>query len=127
MPLLNKTRPGFVQLRADWYQMRDGLRYLDKKTGLVHEVKAGFKWDLGSIIKLIPRIIVPHGDAMTYPSALHDKFYADFSVTKATADRILRQFLIEEGMARWRAWLAWTAVKLNFRASLSWGRNETLA
>ncbi len=114
MPLLNKTRPEFVQLRGDWYQLHDDLRYLDNKTGLVHEVKAGFKWDLGSVMKFVPRIIVPHGDAMTYPSALHDYFYTYYTVTKATADRILRQFLIEEGMARWRAWLAWAGVRAYF-------------
>ena len=122
MPILNKSRPGFVQLRSDLYPLRDSLRYLDKKTGLIYEVGAGFTWDLGSILKFIPRILVPHGDAMTYPSALHDFFYTYYTVTKATADRILRQFLIEEGMAPWRTWLAWSAVRLNFRASMGWGK-----
>lgn len=122
MPLLTSPRPLFRHLYADFYQMGEDMLYKDPKTGIEYLVKKKAIWDMGSILKIIPRWIVPHSDEMTYPSALHDKFYGDFSVTKWVADRILRRFLIEEGLARWRAQLAWLAVRMNLKASLAWGK-----
>lgn len=120
MPLLTKPRPLFRQLYEDWYQLYDHLEYQDIETGEIYKVEGGTKWDMGTILKIVPRFFVPHADQMTYPSALHDKFYADFSVTRAVADRILRQFLIEEGLAKWRAWGAWTFVRMNLKAEYRW-------
>ena len=122
MPMLNKLRPLFRQISGDKYILAEELNYLDVKTGDIYTVPGGTQWDMGTVLKLIPRAIVPHSDEMTYPSALHDKFYTDFSVAKATADRIFRQFLIEEKLARWRAWAAWGAVRLNFRAAWQWNK-----
>jgi hypothetical protein len=124
VPLLNKDRPRYRHLAGDYYEMFDSLRYLDEETLIVHIVEAGFRWDKGSILKLIPRACVPHGDEMTYPSALHDKFYVDYSVTRATADRILRQFLIEEGLHPFKAWAAWCAVRMNLLAAYRWGKDD---
>lgn len=121
MPLLTEPHPVFRQLRRDQYEMAEVMRYQDSDTGKIYTVPSGFKWDMGTILKIIPRFFVPHSDVMTYPSALHDMFYGDFSVTKRIADRILRQFLIEEGLAKWRAWLAWAAVRMNINASMKWG------
>ena len=120
MPLLTLPRPLYRHLHSDIYQMAEDMRYRDKKTGVVYRVKQGFTWDKGTVLKIIPRIIVPHGDEMTYPSALHDMFYRYNTVTKRTADRVFRQFLIEEGLHPARAWAAWTIVRLNLPASWRW-------
>ena len=122
MPMLNKTRPLFRHLHSDWYRLHDKLRYMDNETGEIYEVEAGTEWDLGTVMKFIPRIIVPHGDRMTYPSAVHDKFYKGYSVPKRVADRVFRQFMIEEGMASWRAWTAWSIVSANMGARWRWGK-----
>ena len=124
MPLLNKTRPLYYHIQDVYYRMAEDLLYRDNVTEEIYRVKAGFKWDKGSVPKIIPRFLVPHGDEMTYPSAVHDQHYTLHNVSRATADRVLRQFLIEEGMPRWRAWTAWSAVRLNLAASLKWGKNN---
>ena len=122
MPMLNKTRPLYRHLKDDWYRLYDKLRYMDNETAVIYEVAEGTEWDLGTVMAFIPRMIVPHGDRMTYPSLLHDKFYRDYSVTKRVADRIFRQFLIEEGMPKWRAWTAWAVVRGNINAQIRWGK-----
>lgn len=122
MPMLTHPRPLYRHLHDDIYQMAEELMYRDPVTHEIYTVHAGFEWDKGTVMKLVPRAIVPHSDEMTYPSALHDKFYRDYSVSRRTADRLLRQFLIEEGLARWRAWAAWSVVRMNLKAGLRWGK-----
>lgn len=123
MGMLTKPRPAFRHMRDDIHKMVEELRYEDDNTGEVYVVAAGSEWDMGTIMKIIPRIIVPHGDEMTYPSAVHDKFYRGQSVTRRVADRILRQFLIEEKVGKWRAWMAWSIVRMNLKAEINWKKH----
>ena len=123
MPMLNRERPLYRHLYEDIYRMYDELRYMDNETAIIHTVESGTEWDKGTVSKLIPRAIVPHGDEMTYPSALHDEFYKHYNVTKRVADRIFRQFLIEEKIASWRAWMAWSIVTANLKARWRWGKD----
>lgn len=123
MPLLNKTRPLYRHLYEDIYRMHDKLRYMDNETGEIYEVEEGTEWDKGTVARIVPRFFVPHGDEMTYPSAIHDQHYKKYTVTRRVADRVLRQFLIEEKLHPARAWAAWSFVRMNLKAQWRWGKN----
>lgn len=121
MPIIGDN-PHLTHEYDDTYVMYDDMLYRDPLTNELYEIRAPFKWDMGTIIKFVPRIIVPHSDEMTYPSALHDKFYRTYEVTRREADAIFRRFMIEEGMSKTRAWIAWGAVRLNLKAEFRWGK-----
>ena len=125
MPIVGDD-PHITHLHDDEYRLHDDLHYNDLKTGKHHFVHAPFDWDLGSVLEFIPRFIVPHGDEMTYPSCLHDKYYTTMEVPRREADAVFRRFLIEEGMSKTRATLAWLAVRLNLYAEIKWKREFSL-
>lgn len=134
MPLLTDPRPTYRHCWGDIFEMAEDMGYQDNDTDQIYFVREGFKWNKASIIKLVPRAFVPHGDEFTYPSAVHDQFYNDKSVSRGTADRVMRQFLIEEfdysrkmqgkqgkaRIGRLKAWTAWAAVRANLYAAYHW-------
>ena len=128
MPIVNDARPDHKHLHADWFLLTEDLEWIDPKTLEVHKVEALFKWDKGSVMRWMPRMLVPHGDEMTYPSALHDQSYKIYDMTKRQADAKFRRFLIEEfargdepdPFGKVKAWTAWSAVRLNLKAQWRW-------
>jgi len=83
--------------------------------GEVYAVPYGFVTDGASI----PCVLRPFcGDPMTtprlYAAIVHDYLYAggDPEATRADADDLFRDMQISLGVARWRAYVEWAALRL---------------
>jgi len=78
------------------------------------EIPAGFKSDGASVPRLFWRAVFPPGDTHAlYAAFVHDYIYRTHPVgwTKSLADRLFRVLLIEGGIPRRRAWMAYFGVK----------------
>lgn len=86
------------------------------------EVPAGYLSDLASVPRLARRLVDPQAPNMRRPSVLHDYLYTHQThrFTKAEADQIFYEALLEEGMGQLLAWLMWQAVRLGGRGN--WGK-----
>lgn len=84
-------------------------------------VPAGVRTDLSSS----PRVVwwlVPRDDELARrPATVHDYIYTSLThrFTKAEADRIFYEALLEEGMHKPLAWLIYTAVRIGGRGNWS--------
>lgn len=131
MPIIDDHRPDHKHLHDDWFRLTEHLGWIDPKTLEVHRVKAPFEWDKGSVFPFVPRAMVPHGDEMTYPSALHDQSYKTYDMSRRAADAIFRRFLIEEfargdnpdPFGKIKSWTAWSVVRMNLKAEFRWKKN----
>lgn len=91
------------------------------KDGRLIVVRVGYRTDLASVPRLA-WVIVPRDDPKARrPAAVHDFIYTDLThlFTKAEADRIFYDALLEEGMDKPLAWLMWCAVRIGGRGKWS--------
>lgn len=90
--------------------------------GRLVNVPAGYRSDLASVPRIAWRIVPRDHKAARRPAVVHDYIYTDLThrFTKAEADKIFHQALLEEGMNRALAWLMWCAVRIGGRGN--WGR-----
>lgn len=111
-----RHRPGHTR----WHVVRP-LRYRTHDERLI-VVPVGYLSDLASVPRLARRIVDPQTPEVRRPSVVHDYIYTDQThrFTKAEADRVFYDALVDEGMPRSLAWLLWKAVALGGRGS--WGR-----
>lgn len=97
--------------------------------GVLFEFSPGFVYDRSSIPSVVPTWLVSRDSLGTAAPAVHDALYrfrgdvpldtliALVSVTpyrtysRAEADAIFREILLQRGVPRWRAWCAWVAVR----------------
>ena len=112
--------PKYFQSHGEIHVLTEPLRYFDETDRKKYIVPAGFKSDLASVPKFIPAFIVNDMGAITYPAFLHDYMYWRKETSRATADRIFREFCIERGLAKLRAWVAWAGVRVNLIEAYKW-------
>lgn len=77
-------------------------------------VPAGFSYDGASVPRFFWRLIFPPVHPKSRRAALfHDFIYRTHPEgwTKAEADELFYHLLIEDGVPKWRAWLAYQGVK----------------
>ena len=79
-------------------------------------VPAGYTTDFASIkilhnafLFILFALVSGYGN---YAATVHDWLYEHGSLTREQADAVLYRALRAEGVARWRAWLFWTGVRL---------------
>lgn len=76
-------------------------------------VPAGFKSDGASVPRMFWRLVFPSSDTKALRAAFaHDYIYRTHPAgwTKADADKLFYDFLVQDGIPKWRAWLAYKAV-----------------
>ncbi len=93
---------GHVQLETD-------IVYYDEKAGKRYVVHNGFICDLASYPRLARPFFDRLGNSMR-PAVLHDYMYAEKPCSKATADRIFREALKEDGAGWLSRWVSWAGV-----------------
>lgn len=78
-------------------------------------VPAGFKSDGASVPRAFWRVVFPSSDTTALRAAfVHDYIYRTHPLdwTKEDADNLFFDFLVKDGIPKWRAWLAYKAVDL---------------
>lgn len=76
------------------------------------EVKAGFRFDGGSVPKLLQAIECPMAYEMAYASAIHDSLYASHMLPRKEADKVFYNALVAKGMGTIEALAIWKAVRI---------------
>ncbi|MCQ4271089.1 DUF1353 domain-containing protein [Pseudomonas kuykendallii] len=104
-----------VELQSDRKRWRllAPFSYLDSEHGRV-DVPAGFETDFASV----PRLPLTYALLGAYGHAaavLHDYLYTSGALSRSKADRVFRNALRSSGIARWRAWLMWSGVRVGGR------------
>ena len=96
-----------------------------KALGLSTTVPSDFETDLASIPRWAWYIFPPVGD-YDRAAVVHDWFYSGAShrgirlVERKTADKIFRELMLQDGVARWKATVMYWAVRAF--GWWSWGR-----
>lgn len=108
------------------YDSEDGWRlnedYVYDDAGTTIRVEHGFTFDLSSVPRIFWPVIAPFELSIAAP-LLHDFLYrcggsAPGSVqppkayTRSDTDTLFRKIMEQEGVAAWRRWLGYTAVRL---------------
>ena len=109
---------GFLdELRTTTLPGRDRVRRLLAELryrtpgGATWTVPAGFESDGASVPRLALVLIAPW-DRAERASWLHDWLYETRSTARSTADWLFRRAMADDGVAAWRRWLVWAAVRL---------------
>ena len=95
------------------------LDYLSHRTGKVYRVPKGFDTDLASVPRALSWAAADWRRSAR-PGVLHDWAYRTGAhaigdlrpISRASADLLFRDALIEEGVPAWRAWLMWLGVRV---------------
>lgn len=76
-------------------------------------VPAGFETDLASAPRLVWAIVPPIGRYQR-AAVVHDWLYSRLgpAVSRRLADAVFLDAMAAEGVAAWRRWLMWTAVRV---------------
>ena len=96
------------------FRLMEPLRIVWKdKPPLV--VPWGFRSDGASVPRFFWRLVFPKGDERALRAAfVHDWIYRNHPAgwTKEDADLLFYELLLEDGVPKWRAWLAYQGVSL---------------
>lgn len=116
-----RHRPGHSRwevIRPLFYRHRS-VEYAPPAGDRLIVVPIGYLSDLASVPRLARRIVDPQTPPARRPSVVHDYIYTHLThkFTKAQADRIFYDALLEEGMPKSLAWLMWKAVSLGGRGA----------
>lgn len=86
------------------------LLYESDVAGRIIEVPVAFETDFASVPRM-PIVFDLMGDTAHAAAVLHDYLYTTGEVSRATADAVLREAIIVSGIAQWKAWTMWAAVR----------------
>jgi hypothetical protein len=104
------VNPSANEGRGEW-QLDAPLVYLSDLAGTL-TVPAGFRTDFASVPR-VPIAFLLCGDTASRAAALHDWLYtAPHQVNRSTADKILKEAAIADGVPAWRAWMLWAGVRV---------------
>lgn len=108
-----------VKGTKQWQLIRP-LFYLTASNRMV-TVPACYRTDLASVPRPVWWLIPRDDEFARRPSVVHDYIYTHgtTSFTKAEADRIFYDALLEEGMHKPLAWLMYAAVRIGGRGNWS--------
>lgn len=106
---MTPLRAELQQDRKSWVLL-DSFQYLDDEAGLV-TVPVGFLTDFASVprLPLTFALVGAYGHAA---AALHDWMYASGKYSRKQSDKVFKNALRSSGIARWRAWIMWTGVRV---------------
>ena len=91
------------------YTLREPIHYRELT------VPVGFESDGASVPRFFWRLVFPPGDVQALRAAfLHDFIYRTHPEgwDRAKADDLFYEVLVADGVPKWRAWLAWSGVRL---------------
>ena len=108
----------------NWVLLND-FKYEWPRGGLTLTVPKGYVTDQASIPALILPIIVNDTGNISRAAVPHDFTYTDLAGLwrKKDADLMFRDAMIEAGVPKWRAFIAWAGVKMNLPALYRWNRD----
>ena len=86
------------------------LHYQSDVANRIITVPVAFETDFASVPRL-PLIFDIMGDTAHAAAVLHDYLYATGEVSRRLADAVLREAVIVSGLAPWRAWAMYFAVR----------------
>lgn len=93
------------------------LIYESDLTNDEYTVPVGFKSDFASVPR-VPIAFLLCGNTASRPAALHDYLYAKRPdgthpvPDRATADALLQEAALIDGVPSWRVWMLWAGVRL---------------
>lgn len=99
------------------WELKAPLQYRSDLTGDLFTVPAGFKTDFASVPR-VPIAFLLCGDTASRAATLHDWLYTADAAgrhpvpNRATADALLKEAALAEGVPAWRAWMLWAGVRL---------------
>ena len=112
--MIFKNEAKFI-MRDGNVKLTEGLTYYSDRYDFDIYVPEAFVSDQASVPDFVPAFIVNDTGRITYPSIVHDYLYEsgglDGAVPKYVADIIFYDAMRERGMPRWRASIAYLAVK----------------
>ncbi|MCP1500645.1 hypothetical protein J2Y86_005352 [Pseudomonas migulae] len=84
-------------------------------------VPAGYRTDLASVPRPVWWLVPRDDELARRPAVVHDYIYTNLTrkFTKAEADLVFYDALLEEGMPKPLAWLMYTAVRIGGRGNWS--------
>lgn len=96
--------------RADYFVLLAELEYFSDYAGITITAPAGFETNFvtGRKLLVVRRIVQ---DKMNAAAVVHDQLYGSGAVPRDVADEVFHEAMLVLGVARWRAWLAWAAVR----------------
>lgn len=105
---------------GELWQLTRALLYRDSLRRLV-EVPQGYRTDLASVPRLAWRIVPRDFGPARRPAVVHDYIYTHQThrFSKAQADRMFYEALLEEGVSKPLAWLMYAAVRIGGRGNWS--------
>lgn len=109
------TRLKSEEIDKDTHQLTGNLVYQDEEEGTI-TVPVGFVTDFASIRALSNIITFPlyailagHGN---YGSTVHDYLYRNGKLTRKRSDDVFYRALLAEGVAKWRAAIFYSGVRV---------------
>ena len=109
-------------LKEPLYYPAQGAKFADDTPRLV--VPVGFESDGASVPRVFWRLVFPPGDTQALRAAfLHDFIYRTHPEgwDRKKADDLFYDVLVDDGIPKWRAWLAWSGVRLGGSAAWNAG------
>lgn len=106
---------------GDVYTLKQRCGLRARWNGKQLHVPRGFESDGASVPRFFWRVVFPPCDSKALRAAfLHDYVYRNRPQdwTREEADKMFRDILIRDGMAKWRAWIAYFGVR--FFGGSSW-------
>lgn len=96
--------------RAGYHVLTEALSYQSALLGAAILIPAGFETNFvtGRKLLIVRRIVQ---DKMNRAAVVHDQLYETGAVPRDLADDIFHEAMLVDGVARWRAWAAWAAVR----------------
>lgn len=93
-----------------YYDLTAPLGFWSERAGLEVWAGIGFRTNFvtGRKLLVVRRIVQPKMDAA---AVVHDSLYCTGLVPRHMADAIFRDAMLVSGVASWRAWAAWVAVR----------------
>lgn len=93
-----------------YYDLTEPLGFRSARAKADIWAPAGFRTNFVTGRKLfIARRIVQ--DKMNAAAVVHDALYGSGQVSREMADAVFRDAMLVSGVAKWRAWAAWAAVR----------------
>lgn len=107
---LQVAEQGRRQGRTTWHLLQP-LQYRSAVLGTVITVPAGFVTDFASVPRL-PFTWLLAGGYGNRAAVVHDWLYLHHTTSRRRADKVFLEALRACGVARWRAWGMYTALRL---------------
>ena len=105
----------------DWKLLKP-FRYVWVRNGAIITVPKGYITDQASVPSVILPMIVDNTGDISKAAVPHDYGYTHLrdSWKKSTVDLMFRDAMIESGVPKWRAYVAWMGVRANLKRAMNW-------